>query len=139
MSTAAAKALARRRMERTSHLTLGLASGPGQTALLAAPVWAYRLVVSSARRPRVEVVDMIGRNSYHAGMKAVVSEKGQVTIPKPIRKRLGIGPGVVLDFEASEGKLVASKTVERSPLDEVYGSLDLGEPVNDYIERIRGR
>ncbi|TMK21653.1 MAG: AbrB/MazE/SpoVT family DNA-binding domain-containing protein [Actinobacteria bacterium] len=72
-------------------------------------------------------------------MKAVVSEKGQVTIPKPIRKRLGIGPGVVLDFEASEGKLVASKTVERSPLDEVYGSLDLGEPVNDYIERIRGR
>ena len=49
------------------------------------------------------------------------------------------GPGVVLDFEASEGKLVASKTVERSPLDEVYGSLDLGEPVNDYIERIRGR
>ena len=82
---------------------------------------------------------MIGKNSYHAGMKAVVSEKGQVTIPKPIRKRLGIGPGVVLDFEASEGKLVASKTVERSPLDEVYGSLDLGEPVNDYIERIRGR
>jgi len=72
-------------------------------------------------------------------MKAVVSEKGQVTIPKPIRKRLGIGPGVVLDFEASEGKLVASKMVERSPLDEVYGSLDLGEPVNDYIERIRGR
>jgi len=82
---------------------------------------------------------MIGRNSYHGCMKAVVSEKGQVTIPKPIRKRLGIGPGVVLDFEASEGKLVASKTVERSPLDEVYGSLDLGEPVNDYIERIRGR
>jgi len=72
-------------------------------------------------------------------MKAVVSEKGQVTIPKPIRKRLGIGPGVVLDFEASEGKLVASKMVERSPLDEVYGSLDLGESVNDYIERIRGR
>ena len=72
-------------------------------------------------------------------MAVSVTSNGQVTIPKPIRKRLGIGPGVVLDFEASGGKLVASKTVERSPLDEVYGSLDLGEPVNDYIERIRGR
>jgi antitoxin PrlF len=72
-------------------------------------------------------------------MKAVVSEKGQVTIPKAIRKRLGIGPGVVLDFEASEGRLVARKTLERSPLDEVYGTLELGEPVTAYIERIRGR
>ena len=72
-------------------------------------------------------------------MKAIVSEKGQVTIPKAIRKRLGITPGVVLDFEASEGTLVARKTLEHSPLDDVYGTLNLGEPVNDYIERIRGR
>jgi AbrB family looped-hinge helix DNA binding protein len=72
-------------------------------------------------------------------MKAVVSEKGQVTIPKAIRKRLGIVPGVVLDFEASGGKLVAQKAIDRSPLDEVYGTLDLGEPVNEYIDRIRGR
>ena len=31
-------------------------------------------------------------------MKAVVSEKGQVTIPKTLRDRLGIRPGQVLDF-----------------------------------------
>jgi len=72
-------------------------------------------------------------------MKAIVSEKGQVTIPKAIRKRLGITPGVVLDFEASEGKLVGHKTLEHSPLDDVYGTLKLGEAVDDFVERIRGR
>jgi antitoxin PrlF len=43
-------------------------------------------------------------------MKAIVSEKGQVTIPKGIRDRLGIRPGTVLEFEAAAGKLVAVKT-----------------------------
>jgi AbrB family looped-hinge helix DNA binding protein len=43
-------------------------------------------------------------------MKAVVSEKGQVTIPKKIRRRLGILPGTVMDFEAQGGRLVAKKT-----------------------------
>jgi hypothetical protein len=42
-------------------------------------------------------VDQIGRNPYRLGMNAVVSEKGQVTIPKAIRDRLGIRPGQVLD------------------------------------------
>ncbi len=72
-------------------------------------------------------------------MKATVSQKGQVTIPKAIRKRLGIGPGAVLDFEASGGTLVGRKTLERSPLDEVYGTLNLGESVDEFVERVRGR
>jgi len=72
-------------------------------------------------------------------MKATVSEKGQVTIPKPLRKRLGIRPGVVLEFEAEDGRLVARKASERNPVDEVWGTLDLGEPVDEFIERIRGR
>ncbi len=72
-------------------------------------------------------------------MKAVVSEKGQVTIPKPLRTRLGIRPGVVLEFEAENGRLVASKTERRDPVDEVWGTLDLGMPVDDFIEQLRGR
>ena len=72
-------------------------------------------------------------------MKAVVSEKGQVTIPKQIRERLGIRPGVILDFEASEGRLVARKSVDRTPVDELYGTLQMPESVDDYIERVRGR
>ncbi|MEZ5120475.1 MAG: AbrB/MazE/SpoVT family DNA-binding domain-containing protein [Solirubrobacterales bacterium] len=40
-------------------------------------------------------------------MKSVVSEKGQVTIPKPLHDRLGIQPGTELDFDARDGRLIA--------------------------------
>jgi AbrB family looped-hinge helix DNA binding protein len=42
-------------------------------------------------------------------MKAIVSEKGQVTIPKACRDRLGLRAGTVLEFEAEGGRLVAVK------------------------------
>jgi antitoxin PrlF len=44
-------------------------------------------------------------------MNAVVSEKGQVTIPKALRDRLGIHAGQVLAFEEEEGRLVARKVM----------------------------
>lgn len=72
-------------------------------------------------------------------MKAIVSEKGQVTIPKPLRIRLGIKPGAVLDFEAQEGRLVARKSQAVDPVDAAWGILDLAEPVDAFIERTRGR
>lgn len=72
-------------------------------------------------------------------MKAVVSEKGQVTIPKALRTRLGIRTGSVLEFEADRGRLVARKAADRHPVDEVWGTLDLGTGVDDFVERIRGR
>lgn len=72
-------------------------------------------------------------------MKATVSEKGQVTIPKALRNKLGIRPGVVLDFEVEEGRLVGRKASARSALDEVYGTLHMDESVDEFIERIRGR
>jgi len=72
-------------------------------------------------------------------MKATVSEKGQVTIPKPLRARLGIRPGVVLEFEAENGRLVARKAVGRDVVDELYGTLRMDESVDEFIEQIRGR
>ena len=42
-------------------------------------------------------------------MKATVAERGQVTIPKPLREKLGIRPGTRLDFKDDGGKLVAVK------------------------------
>ena len=42
-------------------------------------------------------------------MKTVVSEKGQITIPKAVRNQLGIGPGTILDVQSSEGKIIAVK------------------------------
>jgi AbrB family looped-hinge helix DNA binding protein len=40
-------------------------------------------------------------------MKAKVAERGQVTIPKALRERLGIVPGTVLDFFEEQGRLIA--------------------------------
>jgi AbrB family looped-hinge helix DNA binding protein len=72
-------------------------------------------------------------------MKATVSEKGQVTIPKPLRRKLGLRPGMVIEFEAEEGRLVGRKAQARDALDEVRGILDMDEPTDQFIERIRGR
>ncbi|MGH7722296.1 MAG: AbrB/MazE/SpoVT family DNA-binding domain-containing protein [Candidatus Dormibacteria bacterium] len=70
-------------------------------------------------------------------MKATVSEKGQVTIPKRLRERLGIRPGAVLEFRDEGASLVATKVVERDPVDAVYGILP---PVrtDELIDRLRG-
>ena len=35
-------------------------------------------------------------------MAVTVTSKGQVTIPKPVRDRLGINPGSKVDFEVGE-------------------------------------
>lgn len=71
-------------------------------------------------------------------MKTVVSEKGQVTIPKALRDRLGIRPGAVLDFEEERGRLVARKVTLRDPTDELYGVLKLGRSTDEIIEELRG-
>jgi len=84
------------------------------------------------------VLDEDGRNSYRDDMKAIVSEKGQVTIPKAVRTKLGLRPGTVLEFEAERGRLVGRKQGGRDAIDEVYGSMQMDEPVDEYIERVRG-
>ncbi len=71
-------------------------------------------------------------------MKAIVSEKGQVTIPKLLRERLGIRTGEVLEFDEDQGRLVAVKTLERDPVDAVYGTLKLDRSVDELIDEMRG-
>ncbi|MGH2450144.1 MAG: AbrB/MazE/SpoVT family DNA-binding domain-containing protein [Candidatus Limnocylindria bacterium] len=71
-------------------------------------------------------------------MKAILSEKGQVTIPKPIRDRLGLRPGQVLEFRAEKGRLVASKARTDDPVEDVYGMLELDAPTDELLERLRG-
>jgi AbrB family looped-hinge helix DNA binding protein len=71
-------------------------------------------------------------------MKTIVSEKGQVTIPKPLRERLGIRPGQVLDFREEKGRLVATKTAEQDPLEAVYGIIKLGCSTDEIMISLRG-
>lgn len=87
----------------------------------------------------MEAIDTRGRNPYRCSMKAILSEKGQVTIPKALRSRLGLKPGAVLDFEAEGGRLVGRKAQAQDPVDAVWGILNLPEPVDAFIDRTRGR
>ncbi|MEK7280039.1 MAG: AbrB/MazE/SpoVT family DNA-binding domain-containing protein [Nitrospirota bacterium] len=71
-------------------------------------------------------------------MKTIVSEKGQVTIPKPLRDRLGIRSGQVLDFEEEKGRLVATKLTTQDLIEAVYGIIRLDRSTDDIIRSLRG-
>lgn len=73
-------------------------------------------------------------------MKSTVSEKGQVTIPKAIRERLGLRAGSVVEFQAIGGKLVGVKSEAADPFRKWLGKgrLPDGLDVDSYLERIRG-
>jgi AbrB family looped-hinge helix DNA binding protein len=71
-------------------------------------------------------------------MKSTVSERGQVTIPKELRDRLGLKPGVVLDFVEEQGRLVATKVLPDDPLEESFGLLQGALTSDETMARLRG-
>ena len=72
-------------------------------------------------------------------MKSVVSEKGQVTIPKGVRDRLGLRPGTVMSFEAVGGKLIGQKAETTDPFARWRGRgrLPGGASVDAYLRLAR--
>ena len=72
-------------------------------------------------------------------MMAIVSEKGQVTIPKALREKLGIRPGSVLEFEVVSGKLVGVKKVTEDPFSQWAGKGKLpgNLGVDAYLKLVR--
>lgn len=72
-------------------------------------------------------------------MKGTVSQRGQVVIPKALRDQLGLLPGAILDFQEDHGKLVATKVVERDPVDRVYGTLKAAKSTDAMLVDLRGR
>jgi AbrB family looped-hinge helix DNA binding protein len=48
-------------------------------------------------------------------MSMRVTTKGQVTIPQPIREKLGIGPSTEIDFVEAKGKVYIVKKKTTSP------------------------
>jgi antitoxin PrlF len=72
-------------------------------------------------------------------MKAVIAERGQVTIPKALRQKLGLHPGVILEFAVEDGKLIATKVAPTSPVDRLYGTLANGSNTDAFIAELRDR
>ena len=70
-------------------------------------------------------------------MKATVAERGQVTIPKALREKLGIRPGTSLEFSARNGSLVATKA-ETDPVSQVFGCFGRKIDTDRFIRELRG-
>ena len=68
-------------------------------------------------------------------MKTTVSEKGQITIPKVLRERLGIRRGTVLEVEAVDGALMARKREPEDVLVKWRGRGRLPVGADDFLIR----
>ncbi|HEY0793846.1 MAG TPA: AbrB/MazE/SpoVT family DNA-binding domain-containing protein [Chthoniobacterales bacterium] len=75
-------------------------------------------------------------------MKARVTSKGQVTIPKPLREQFSIGAGSEVDFVAVEDGIRVRKVVDRSRPNAVLGCLKdelAGRTPAEWLDELRGR
>lgn len=70
-------------------------------------------------------------------MKAIVAERGQVTIPKKLRERLGIIPHTVLEFHEDNGKLIVVKATQSDPVSSVMGCLKTEKSTDKIIRELR--
>jgi AbrB family looped-hinge helix DNA binding protein len=67
--------------------------------------------------------------------------KGQVTIPKSIRERLGLYPGDAVEFKEEPGGIRLKKFVDRSPFTRYRGYLAklAGQDPDLLLEVLRGK
>ena len=69
-----------------------------------------------------------------------ISERGQITIPKPLRDRFGLYKNVEIQMISSkEGILIQKQSRGKHPVDLIYGILEKPSDTDTYIEEVRGR
>lgn len=71
-------------------------------------------------------------------MKSRLGERGQITIPKPLRERLGLRQGQLLEIREQRGELVLTKSFENDPIDTVWGILHTGMSTDEMLDEMRG-
>jgi len=72
-------------------------------------------------------------------MKVKVAERGQVTIPKPHRNKLGLTKGTIIDFVVKNGKLIGCKRTIDDAIIKVRGCINLGMNTDKLMRMIRGK
>jgi AbrB family looped-hinge helix DNA binding protein len=70
-------------------------------------------------------------------MHTTVADRGQVTIPKALRDRLGIKPGTTLEFSEENGRLIAVKHSPADPVAKVYGCLGRKFDTDAFMAEVR--
>jgi AbrB family looped-hinge helix DNA binding protein len=73
-------------------------------------------------------------------LTAKVTSKGQITIPKKVRYKLGIQPGEDIGFEEKNGVFYIKKSLKKSPFDRWVGRLKTqkGTKTDAVIKELRG-
>lgn len=73
-------------------------------------------------------------------MKAKLTSKGRITLPKSCRDELGLSAGTILDFEVVNGVLIVRKAQTENAFLKWCGKgkLPAGQNVDDYLESVRG-
>ena len=71
---------------------------------------------------------------------AKITSKGQITLPKEVRRRLGVGPGDQVEFVEENGKYVLKQIVKVSPFDAYVGFLKgrSGTDTDQKLRELRG-
>lgn len=74
-------------------------------------------------------------------LTAKLTSKGQITIPKTVRDKIGISPGEELQFEEKDGLFYIKKWVRKSPFDRWIGYLEkrIKKDSDTIIEEMRGK
>ncbi|GJL51590.1 MAG: hypothetical protein NPIRA01_28170 [Nitrospirales bacterium] len=83
--------------------------------------------------------DRLGMNSHNERMRVIVSEKGQVIIPRQLRERLGLHTGQILDVQEKERKFVATKLPTSDTVDTIFGILKRKQKTDQIIKDLRGK
>jgi len=71
-------------------------------------------------------------------MIAIVAERGQVTIPKSLREKMGIRPSCALFFSVKDGVLTAVKADSYDPVSRLRGCLKTKKTTDEIIKELRG-
>lgn len=74
-------------------------------------------------------------------LTARVTSKGQITIPKKVRERLGIGRGETIGFYEKEGVFYIRKSGPAAPFEKWLGRLkgQKRKKTDAIIEELRGK
>ncbi len=72
-------------------------------------------------------------------MTSTISSKGQITVPKKVRDRLGLRSGAVVEFDLIDGGVLLRKGHRGvRPVDRVRGLLERTTRTEDVIADLRG-
>ncbi len=74
-------------------------------------------------------------------LTAKVTTKGQITIPKAVREKLGLTPGENLLFAEKDDVFIIKKVIKKSPFNKWVGYLKKSEDTNsdDVVDELRGK